>query len=196
MISNYKYFSWCLPDPTRNLYALYDVLDNHFMLMSYEYTWLFQIRALFKSKTTLDIIKLTDVPGLREQNLLDNTVVHRWGLTKIDSAFFTDNQPRSRGQTDADAYHDRIKNLTVDLVETCAPWDDFKQNLQQQLFFAHHCVSFEPTPAVLRHLEQAIGLGQNDTEVVDRFLNFVSIDDRQIRTELLIFLKKANMFYD
>lgn len=196
MISNYKYFSWCLPDPARNLYALYDVLDNHFMLMSYEYSWLFHVRALFKSKTTLDIIPLSDVPGLKEHNLLDNSVIHRWGLTTVDSSFFTDNQPRSRGQTDADVYHDRIKNLRIDLSETGVIWDTFKQNLQQQLFFAHHCVSFEPTPAVLRHLEQAIGLGQDDTEVIDRFLNFVEIDDRQYRSELVMFLKKANMFYD
>jgi len=197
MDTKFEYFHWAVPKPDQPLYALYDVFDNHFMMQHYSYEHLFTVRKLFKSKTTLDIVRLSDIPGLVDKNLIDNSVIEKWGIANPITEFFTDGRPSWSGHTDAEAYYQvHIAQSNIQLTQSQVVFDDFKFDLQKQLFFVHHCLTFDLKPTVLSHLATAVSLGINHDDVVNRFLDLTTIVDRQIMHDTIDFLKVSCLFYE
>jgi hypothetical protein len=197
MDTSFKYFHWAIPTPDQPLYALYDVFDNHLILQSYDYNRLFCIKTLFRSKTILDIVKLSNVPDLIEKNLIDNSVVEKWGVDTPMAEFFVDCSPGWAGHNDAEAYYQiHIAESNIQLTESQTVFDTFKIDLQKQLFFAHHCLTFDPNPTVLTHFASAVSLGVNYSDVVDQFLDLTTITNREVKRDLIDFLKVTCLFYE
>jgi len=196
MTPDFKYFFWATPNKHQPLYALYDFFDNHFMLQSYDYQRLFTIRTLFRSKTTLEILNLSTVENLVEKNLLDYSVIEKWGADTTELDFYTDLQLGWSGHTQADAYHQRIVDKIIKIQETKINFDTFKKDLQQQLFFVHYCLEYNPSADVIAHLNTAIGLGVDCHDVINRFLDLTSISDKKRLYDLLNFLKISKLIYE
>lgn len=196
MKKDFEYFFWSTPESGEELFALYDLFDNHLMMQSFSYDYLFTIRTLFKSKTMLDVVNLSKIENLVEHNLIDNSVVENWGIKSPATDMYTDARPRWAGHSDAEAYRKHTENNVVELIEVDSNFDEFKRDLQKQIFFAHFCLTIEPTELVLSHLHTAIGLGIDYEDTVDKFVNLTNIVDRQTRVEMLHFLKKSNLFYE
>ncbi len=173
------------------MFALYDLFDNHFMMQSHSYDRLFKARTLMRSKTMLEVV---DISAADSQ--IDNSVIENWGLQQAEIEFYTDSQPRWEGDHKADLYFKRIQNKKYKLIQVQSGFDDFKRDLQQQIFFVYHCLTFDPNQLVLEHLAQAVGLGIDSADVIDRFLNLTDITDQRKLYDNLIFLKMANLFYE
>jgi hypothetical protein len=145
----------------------------------------------------LDIVKLSDVPNLIEKNLIDNSVIENWGIANPIAELFTDSRPSWPGHTDEQTYYQiHIADSTIQITPSCAVFDDFKIDLQKQLFFAHHCLTFDPKPTVLSHFATAVSLGVDYNDVVDRFLDLTTIDNRQVMHDVIDFLKVTCLFYE
>lgn len=197
MDTKFKYFHWAIPVSGQPLYALYDVLDNHLMLLSHDYNCLFCIRNLFRSKTMLDIVKLSDVPDLIEKKLIDNSIVETWGIDRPMTEFFQDYNPLWSGHNDAKAYYQtHIAESNIRLTKSQTVFDTFKIDLQKQLFFVHHCLAYDPEATVLAHFLNAIELGIDYNDVVDRFFDFTTITHPEIKQDMITFLARSFLFYE
>ena len=197
MTPDFEYFSWGFPAKDKPLFALYDNFDNHFMILSYDHAQLFLVRKLIRSKTLLDIVELTNVPDLVEQNLLDNSVIENWGLESVHHALFDDAAPRRRNQNDSDSFYNSltIKDPTLKIVES--NFDEFKLDLQKQLFFLKYCLENTKSDFVVDQLREAVELGKDYTDTVDRFLDLSSIaSNKHIYREMLAFLRSSSLYYE
>lgn len=196
MQSTFKYFFWGSPVEETPLFALYDVFDNHFMIQSYNYSHLFAIRKLIRSKTVLDIVELTNVPNLLENNLIDNSVVENWGLESMHIDLFRDATPRWKNQNDEKIFYETAVIKDPVLKQVDSKFDDFKIDLQKQIFFIHYCLETTNSNNVKNHLQKSIELGKNYNDVIDKFLNFSDINDLESKQDMFYFLRFNNLFYE
>lgn len=193
MNTDFEYFFWGIPVADKPAFALFDVFDNHFMLLSDRHDQLFAIRNLFRSKCVLDIVELTSA----QCELVDNSVIENWGLTQNtlieNSNLFGDINFRWTQNNIVTEFYEQstVKNPT--LQQTNIKFDNFKTDLQQQLFFAYYCVN-ENAPT--DHLQQSIELGVNYADTVERFLDLTGITDKNKMLDMLLFLRRASLFYE
>lgn len=196
MQSTFKYFFWGSPVEETPLFALYDVFDNHFMIQSHNYSHLFAIRKLIRSKTLLDMVELTNVPNFYENQLIDNSVVENWGLESIHNDCFRDATPRWRNQTDEKLFYETAVIKDPVLKQVDLKFDNFKIDLQKQIFFIHYCLEATKSNNVKIHLQKSIELGINYNDVIDKFLNLIDIDDLESKQDMFYFLRSSNLFYE
>jgi hypothetical protein len=196
MTSKFDYFFWASPLADKPLFALYDLFDNHLMIQSYSHDHLFTIRKLIRSKTIFEIVELTDVENLVEQNLLDNTVIENWGLSNPPAEMFGDARPRLQRNSNAEMYYADATIKDPVLVQVNAEFDNFKRDLQQQLFFIHYCLEHAPTETVIEELRRAIELGIDYQNTIDRFFDLTHITDKQVLQDMIYFLRASSLFYE
>jgi hypothetical protein len=196
MTSEFEYFFWASPAEGQPLFALYDAFDNHMMIQSYDHACLFAVRKLIRSKTILDIVELTNIPNLVSNNLIDNSVIENWGLESVHNDLFRDATPRWKNQHDSAIFYKTatVKDPVLQAVES--KFDNFKHNLQQQIFFIYYCLENNPTDNVKAHLQQAVELGTDYADTVDRFLNFTNITDKTVLQDMIAFLRTTGLFYE
>ena len=196
MSPEFNYFFWASPVKDKPLFALYDAFDNHLMIQSYDHACLFAVRKLIRSKTILDIVELTNIPNLVENNLIDNSVVENWGLEYIHNDLFRDATPRWKNQHDPEIFYKTatIKDPVLRAVDS--KFDDFKRDLQQQIFFIHYCLDSNPSDNVKAHLQRSVELGKDYADTVDKFLNLTTITDKTIIQDMLTFLRTTGLFYE
>lgn len=205
MTPDFKYFHWGLLDTETSkspLFALYDHFDNHLMIQSDDYGILFQLKQLIKSKTMLDLIEITR-PS--KANNIDNSVIENWGLTKSIDLFSADITSRSMINNDPAEYaKTMIRNPSLSEVDS--KFDDFKLDLQKQIFFIYHCLyiikqqgySFIENGAdgVISVLQDAVGISENYKDLLDKLLDIQHITDKTLFHNMIIFLNLAELFYE
>lgn len=196
MSPDFEYFLWANPTPDQPLFALYDSFDNHFFIQSYNYHNIFELRELIRSKTVLDIVELTNVSALFDNNLIDNSVIESWGLSSIHKDLFRDATPRWKNQHDADIFFKTAVIKDPIIEQSSYKFDSYKLDLQKQIFFIHHCLQITKSDLVKKHLSYSVSLGVDYLDVVDKFFNFSNVDDSEIRQQMLYFLRSNGLFYE
>jgi hypothetical protein len=196
MTPDFNYFFWASPTEGQPLFALYDAFDNHLMIQSNDHSRLFLLRKIIKSKTILDIVELTNVPDLVKDNLIDNSVVENWGLKSVHGDLFRDATPRWKNQYNADVFY-KTTTIKDPVLQSVDPkFDTFKTDLQKQIFFIHYCLEANPKDTVTAHLQQAVALGKDYDDTIDRFLDLTDITDKTVLQDMLSFLRTTGLFYE
>jgi hypothetical protein len=188
MNSDFKYFDWGIS--THTSYALLDGLDNHFYLMSDNFEYLHRVMHLMKSKIVLEIVELP------EDHNIDNSVVANWGLEKQPDVVFADILSGRKFSGNMVRYREWGVIRNEPICETHVVFDSFKQDLQQQIFFVNHCNRFIKQDSVKDRLQYSLGMGQTLDEVIDLFLDFDDIKDRQEFVDMATFVRTAGLFYE
>jgi hypothetical protein len=199
MNTDFKYFFWGVPQDKKCLYAVYDFYDNHFFLLSDDYQKLYRLIRLFDSKCTLDIVEIEVDSAWSGDNLIDNSVAMQWGLKEdIRPDYFYNDVHFYKKRFNSEQYYNRwvLKNQT--LVNHSKQLDSYKQDLQEQIFFFYHCLSFvtkENATVLVEKLKHAIGCGKDYEHAKDLLVNFNNFD-RASRQTLMDFLRTAELFYE
>lgn len=198
MTPDFEYFFWAVPKEEKPLYALYDLFDNHFVIQAYDYETLFDLRKIMESKTSLEIVEIT---GLTD-NLIDNSVIENWGINQVATMLYAD-ITLTKKRYNAKEYYNTYVIKNPELVETNFEFDDFKRDLQKQIFFFYYCLTVElPKPesrdSVLKFIRRAAELSLNYEQAVDMVLDISSIDptDRKTREDMYAFLRMSELFYE
>ena len=199
MSPNFEYFFWAIPEPDKPLYALYDLFDNHFVIQSHEYELLFKLRKLFESKTSLDIVELSGVSGVIENQLTDNSVIENWGISQVEKYLYSDITLTKKRFGPEDYYKVYVIKNPM-LIETNVELDSFKQDLQKQLFFFHYCLSKMPNMSehVWKFFLTAAELSVDFDQAINMVLDLTTIDskDKQTREDMYKFLRMSGLFYE
>ena len=196
MTPDFEYFFWASPVQGQPLFALYDVFDNHFMIQSYSYSQLYDLRKIIRSKTMLEIVELSNVENLVEQNIVDNSVIELWGMSNTPLDLFGDARPRWQINKDPEIYYESEVFKTPILTQVDSKFDNFKLDLQKQIFFIHYCLAHTPTELAKDLLRQAVELGVDYKDVVDRFLDLTKVDNKQAVQDMIYFLRFSQLFYE
>lgn len=200
MNTEFKHFHWSMPLQGQSLYGLYDLFDNHMFLLSYDFDTVWQLKKLMKSKVVLDIIDFSDqIADLEEK--IDNSVVEKWGLENPPYGLFQDLKSASGEFQDKDLYKNHYLINDCKLIETDIDMDNFKLDLQQQLFFFHRCLyqaknAHNCNEFMIEYLLEIAELSESYEEANDKFLNFLSITKESDVISLLAFLKGEKLFYE
>lgn len=196
MSPDFEYFHWASPMQDKPLFALYDLFDNHLMVQSYSYDILFTLRKIIRSKTTLEIVELTNVENLVKDNLIDNSVIELWGIDSPSTNLYADATPRWEQNNVAETYYADVTIKHPTLVAVDPKFDNFKLDLQKQIFFIHYCLERKPTELALAELQRAVELGVDCDDVIGRFLDFSHIEDKAVVQAMLYFLRASELFYE
>lgn len=199
MNTDFKYFFWGFPQNRDPLYAVYDFYDNHFYLISDDYQKLHKLVRLFESKCTLDIVEIQLDESWENDNLIDNSVAMQWGLEeKARPDYFYNDVHFYKKRYNSEQYFNRWVLKDQKLVNNCKEFDNYKKDLQEQIFFFYHCLNFiteENSSVIVDKLKHAIGCGESYSHAKDLFLNIKNYD-RRIRQTLMDFLRTAELFYE
>lgn len=192
MSPDFEYFFRATPDPAKDMYALYDVLDGHFLIQSDNYDNLYRLMIYIWSKTNLEIVKLP-------KSNLDNSQIEQWYIKNLLPKWYNDphhikrhfNLKRHRDQW-------TIQNIIL-AKRTNFLFDEFKTDLQKQLFFFYHCIDllnqdFDSNLAnmILRAME----LCTNYNDAKDIMLDSISISSQDSRMKIYTFLRRIGLFYE
>jgi hypothetical protein len=200
MTPDFEYFFWAAPEKDKPFFALYDLFDNHFMMLSDNYEMLFKVKRLIKTKAVYNIVDLTNIDIITKASVIDNSRADQWGLKSAPEDLYGDINFRWLQNTNAAEHYQTlvIKNPTLKPFFK-SPLDDFKIDLQRQLFFIYYCVNTINSGTesiVLSHLQRAVDLGVNYDDTVERFLDLSSIVDKQQMENMLMFLRHSRLFYE
>jgi hypothetical protein len=194
MTPEFEYFFWAIPDPDKPQFALYDLFDNHFVMLSHDYSALFKLSRLLDSKVTLDIVELPYAN-------IDNSVVENWGvLTESVTHFLYADITITKKACDINTYYDMFVIKNSEVMEVQSNFDAFKTDLQCQVFFLYYCLTALPEvpDSVMRLLQRAADLGINYKDTVDKFLDLtvIDVDDKQTREDMYDFLRLTGLYYE
>jgi hypothetical protein len=169
-------------------------------MLSDNYKLLFAVKQIIKTKAVYNIVDLTGVDILTKASVIDNSCADQWGLKSAPEALYGDINFRWLQNTNADEHYQymTIKNPTLKPFLK-SPLDDFKIDIQKQLFFIYYCVNkinADEGDAILTHLRNAVNLGINYEDTVDRFLDLSSIVDKSKMENMLMFLRHSSLFYE
>jgi hypothetical protein len=202
MNTDFKYFHWAIPKPDQPLYGLYDLFDNHLFLLSYDYETIWKLKKLVKSKIILDIVDLSDQTN-NIQHTIDNSVVEKWGLESTPNELFQDLRSLSGEFQNKDLYKNHYLISDCNIIQNNVVMDDFKINLQKQLFFFYYCLkhstkfnSDEFSKFMNRHLLSIAELSESYNDAENKLLDFSSITNKQDAKFLLHFLQGENLLYE
>jgi len=202
MDTKFKYFHWAIPKPDQELYALYDLFDNQLLLLGEDFQTIWNLKTLIKSKTLLEIVDFSNQVN-QIDGKLDNSVVERWGLNNPPALLFQDVRSMSTVYTEPSQYRERFIIKNVDLLETNYLMDDFKQDLQKQLFFFYYCLhqsyneyKLNSSSWLFKHLLRSAELGTCYQHVLDLFLDISYFDQHDPESDVLYFLRGENLLYE
>ena len=194
MNPKFEYYFQADPVPSKPMYALYDVLDKHFMLQSTDYNVLYRLMYNMRSKTCLEIAKL---PGAAHIN---NSNIEQWQISNLPQRWFGDLVGYER-QWNPTEYHSTyaIQHPDMLIEKNSVMFDEFKTDLQKQIFFFYYCFEFiEKTPSdliggiVLKSIEQS----NNYNNILDIMLDNVPIMTQQDRVDFYNFIRQVGLCYE
>lgn len=188
-----KFFFWGIPNEGEKTYALLDGLDNHFYLTCNNFDLLYQLVRLLRSKIILEIVELP------ESHTLDNTVIHKWGIANTPDWVYADVRSSKKYNDNKDKYYKFATLKNHALVETNVNIDAFKADMQEQIFLFYHCVhalQARQSDALVRRLRLVVGLSESYNDALDKLLNFNDITDKQMFSEMSVFIRTAGLFYE
>jgi hypothetical protein len=197
MNTDFKYFHWVIPKPDCELYGLYDVFDNQILLLTYDFDIAWQLKTFIKSKIVLEIVDFsTQIDSVIDQ--IDNSIVETWGLSSFPTHVFQDIKYRDQTRYLQDGV---IRDFKI--VKNNAEFDNFKKDLQQQLFFFHHCL-FQATNVYrysqdsffYEHLLRSAELGESYQGCIDTFVDISYIQKQDPDSVVLKFMKTENLAYE
>lgn len=196
MSPEFEYFSWGTIEDTRPSFALFDALDNHLMMISEKYINLYHLKKLLKSKTILEIVDLSNV----QSGLIDNSVVESWGMEHREDALFGNIRMLFIATSTPDMYFKRMVIKNSNLVRSNVVFDDFKTDLQKQIFFLYYCIDiwierFPDNNHIYKHIERATLLSKSYDDAVEQILTVSSTDEQEAQ-DLLDFLRSAGLYYE
>jgi hypothetical protein len=187
------------------LWGLLDTVDNHFMIQSNDLESLYETRRLIRSKTLLEIASMDqdrETVWIDENNnqhcvpTTDNEVIERWGVADSSRMFRVDPLTSSAFAklNTKSAYFQNIPS--VKLQQTSVPFDNFKLDLQKQIFLFYTCAQVcqnfcEITPWI----EKIAQLSCSYDHAVEMMLNF-ELCDRKLQGTALKLLAKTQMLYE
>jgi hypothetical protein len=192
MSPDFEYFFRATPDPSKDMYALYDVLDGHFLIQSDNYDNLYRLMMYIRSKTYLEIAKLP-------KSNLDNSQIEQWYIKKLPNEWFNDPHPVKR-QFNPTRHRDvwTIKNIILG-KHVDFTLDEFKTDLQKQLFFFYHCIDLlnqdfdsDLASVIIRTME----LCTTYNDAIDVMLDSISISSPEGRLGVYTFLRRTGLFYE
>lgn len=194
MTPDFEYFFWAVPESNKPQYALYDLFDNHLVMISHDYELLVSLCRMMDSKVSLDIAEI-------HNSTVDNSVVENWGIShKSISHFLYADITITKKSCDLKTYYDMFVIKDPELIEVESNFDEFKKDLQKQLFFVHYCITAVPVvpDSVKQLLQRAIELGVDYNDTVDKFLDLTVIDthDKQTREDMYSFLRLTGLYYE
>jgi hypothetical protein len=198
MSPEFEYFDWVAKDASRPLFALYDVFDNHFVILSYNYQNIYALKQLIRSKVILEIVELSQL-----DTDLDNSIVENWGLENPPSALYGDIRSLSKTNRDDKLHYEMIvtKNPILTLVNPAL--DEFKLDLQKQIFFFNFCLEKLSSnkqgtldPILLDILLSVAESSTSYTNAVDLLLNMNYATTREQLSLAINFLRSAGLFYE
>jgi hypothetical protein len=204
MDTKFKYFHWAMPELNKQLYGLLDVFDNQLLLLTYEFDIAWQLKNLIKSKIVLEIVDFSNqVETVNEK--IDNSIVETYGLCDIPAHLFQDLRFLSDSYRDKTKYCQDILIKDFAIVKNNTKFDDFKKDLQQQLFFFHHYLvkannaqKYDKDSFFYKHLLRSAELGESYQDCLDRFLNISHMckQDPDFLFTFLKFIKHENLMYE
>lgn len=199
MSPEFKYFDWAIPLEGKPTFALYDVFDQHFMIQSREYNRMEQLRDFFKSKTALEIVKF-------ETTTTNNSGIERWKITNVDSELYGDIMRVYRDDTDWSLQKKPQQIIEhPELAYNDTVFDEFKLDLQKQIFFINHCLELlhrylHHSPVAIEQVEafilDAVEQSKSYEDTVNRVLNFNQITNKHEMTSMIRFLRVTGLFYE
>lgn len=202
MNTEFRYFHWAVPKSDRPLYGLYDLFDNHLFLLSYDFEIVWKLKKLVKSKIILDIIDFSQHIDT-VQNKIDNSVVEKWGLESTPYQLFRDLRSLSDEFQNKDLYKNHHLINNCDITQNNIAMDDFKTDLQQQLFFLHYCLKQateyncdEFNEFMSRHLLSIAELAESYSDAKNKLLDFSFITNKKDAEFLLRFLHGEKLLYE
>jgi hypothetical protein len=192
MSPDFEYFFRATPDPSKDMYALYDVLDGHFLIQSDNYDNLYRLMIYIWSKTKLDIVKLP-------KSNLDNSQIDQWYIKNLPPEWFNDPHYGKR-QFNLKRHRDQwtIQNITLG-KRTNFLFDEFKTDLQKQLFFFYHYIDFlnqDFDSNLADMILRAVELCTNYNDAKDTMLDSISISSQDSRMKIYTFLRRTGLFYE
>jgi hypothetical protein len=202
MNTDFEHFHWSIPELDQPLYGLYDLFDNHLFLLSYDFETVWELKKLVKSKIILDIVDFSHQIDV-VQDKIDNSVVEKWGLESTPYQLFRDLRSMSDEFQNKDLYknHHLISNCNI--VQTNVIMDDFKIDLQKQLFFFYYCLkqatefeSDEFNKFINTHLLSIAELSESYSDAKNKLLDFSFITNKKDAEFLLRFLKGEKLLYE
>jgi len=194
MDSTFEYFFQAEPSKSMPMYALYDVMDKHFMLQSTDYTVLHKLMIAMRSKTNLEMAVLpykADMSNANIEKFYIKNLHPKWMGDLVN--FYK--QPDPEKHLAKWAIVD--PEMQIELTQT--HFDSYKTDLQKQLFFFYYCLSFlkkHPSDLVEKLITNSIWYSKNYSEVVDCLLNSVAIHSQQDRAMFHKFLTQTGLFYE
>lgn len=197
MNADFKYFHWAIPKPECELYGLLDVFDNQLLLLTYDFDVAWQLKTFIKSKIVLEIVDFsTHIDSVIDK--IDNSIIETWGLSSFPTHVFQDVKYRDQTRYLQDSM---IRDFKI--VKNHAEFDNFKKDLQQQLFFFHHCLfqannqyQFSQDSFFYKHLLTAAELGESYQDCIDKFVDISYIRKQDPDAVILRFIKSENLAYE
>jgi hypothetical protein len=194
MNPKFEYYFQADPVSSKPMYALYDVLDKHFMIQSSDYNVLYRLMYNMRSKTCLEIAKIpSDKP-------INNSNIEQWQISNLPQKWFGDLVGYER-QWNPTEYHNTYAIQHPDMIiePNSVIFDEFKKDLQKQIFFFYYCFEFiEKTPSelisgiVLKSIEQS----NNYDNILDIMLDDVPIVTQQDRVDFYNFIRQVGLCYE
>jgi hypothetical protein len=202
MSPDFKYFHWAIPKPDQPFYGLYDVFDNHLFLLSDDFEMVWKLKKLVKSKIILDIIDFSQQIDI-VQNKIDNSVVEKWGLESTPYQLFRDLRSLSDEFQNKDSYKNHYLISNCNIIQNNVIMDDFKTDLQKQLFFFYYCLkqsteynSNELNKFMNTHLLLIAELSESFNDAKNKLLGFSFITHKKDAEFLLHFLRGEKLLYE
>lgn len=197
MDPNFKFFYSGVCEDDQPIYGLVDLIDNHFMIQSHDADKLFEVKELIKSKTRLEIVDLSkyryNTDGTR---ITDNWVIEQWGvdLDKINVRVDPLTSARFANANEKETY---ISNIpTVDIKLTNLDFDEYKQDLQKQIFFIYFFVARNRFGDLAKlHVKKIIQCSSCYDEMLSKFLD-VDTAPLEVQTQILFFLSRVKLMYE
>lgn len=197
MNTDFKYFHWAIPKADCELYGLYDVFDNQLLLLTYDFDVAWQLKTFIKSKIVLEIVDFSSHIDLVTEKI-DNSIVETWGLSSFPTHVFQDIKYRDKTKYRQDSL---IRDFKI--VKNNVEFDDFKKDLQQQLFFFHYCLlqanneyRFDKDSFFYEHLLRSAELGESYQGCIDTFVDISYIRHQDPESVVLKFMKTENLAYE
>jgi hypothetical protein len=202
MNTEFKYFHWAIPKVDHELYGLYDLFDNHLFLLSYDFETIWELKRYIKSKTILEIVDFSDqIEDIK--NKVDNSVVEKWGITNPPRHLFGDVKSLSDAYIDKILHQQKFVIKNPELMPNNFDMDDYKIDLQKQIFFLHYCLyqalnvyQFDKNSFFYEHLLKSAELSESYDDLMNIFLDISDMGDRDKQSTMLSYMKNESLLYE
>lgn len=193
MNPTFEYYFQADPDISKPMYALYDVMDKHFVIQSQDYLVLYRLIESVRSKTNLEMVVM---PYCKD---ITNANIEQYYIKNLHPKWFGDlvNFYKGNPQKHLDKWSIADPGMIIDLNHV--EFDQYKSDLQKQLFCFYHFLEFvekNPSELVERLIMNCIQHSKDYASVIDTLLNEIHIDSQQDRATFYKFLTHTSLFYE